>query len=102
MNQEKIQQVFSEKEYVESIAKLSAEDAAKSLNELGLDITAEDLVELRDFLVAHHNELQNGELPEEALTEVSGGTLDVIGGILCAAGSILANGAMVYADSWVW
>lgn len=102
MNQEKIQQVFSEKEYVESIAKLSAEDAAKNLNEVGLDITAGDLVELRDFLVAHHSELQNGELPEEALTKVSGGSIEVIGGILCAMDSVLANGITIYADSLAW
>ena len=102
MNQEKIQQIFSEKEYVESIAKLSAEDAAKSLNEVGLDITAGDLVELRDFLVAYHSELQNGELPEEALTKVSGGSLEVIGGILCAVGSVLANRVTVYENFLAW
>lgn len=49
MNQEKIQQVFSEKEYVESIAKLSAEDAAKSLCEKGVEVTADDLMAVHDF-----------------------------------------------------
>lgn len=93
IDQAKLQLVFSDKEYVESIAKLSAEDAAKSLNEIGLDITAADLVQLRKFLAAHQSELQNGELPEDALTEVSGGSLEIIGGILCAVGSVLPSRA---------
>lgn len=102
IDQAKLQLVFSDKEYVESIARLSAEDAAKSLNEIGLDITAADLVQLRKFLAAHQSELQNGELPEDALAGVAGGTLDVIGGVLCAVGSVLPHNAALYADSLAW
>lgn len=102
IDQAKLQLVFSDKEYVEGIARLSAEDAAKSLNEIGLDITAADLMQLRNFLAAHQDGLQNGELPEDALAGVAGGTLDVIGGVLCAVGSVLPRHAALYADSLAW
>ena len=61
---------------VESIVKMSAEDAAKSLCEKGVEVTARQLIEFRDFAVAHKDELQNGELDEERLSEVSGGITD--------------------------
>ena len=73
MDKQKVQEVFSDKAYVESIAKLSAEDAAKSLCEKGVEVTAEDLVKLRDFVVAHKEQLQNGELDEAALAGIAGG-----------------------------
>lgn len=73
MYEAKLKEVFSDKAYVESIAKLSAEDAAKSLAEKGIEVTAEDLTKLHDFMVAHKEELQNGELSEDALSNVAGG-----------------------------
>ncbi len=73
IDQEKLKEAFSDKEYVESIAKMSAEDAAKSLNEKGVDVTADDLMQVRDFLMKHKDELQSGELSEESLAEISGG-----------------------------
>ena len=82
MDQAKLQEVFADKEYVESILKLSAEDAAKSLTEKGVEVTAEDLVKVRDFIVAHKEELQNGELSEDALAEVAGGMSDTAAAIL--------------------
>ena len=74
MDKQKLQEVFSDKAYVESIAKMSAEDAAKSFCEKGVDVTADDLMKVHDFIIAHQEEIQNGELSEEALTEVSGGS----------------------------
>ncbi len=73
MDKAKLQEVFSDKEYVKSIMQMSAEDAAKSLHEKGVDVTAEDLMKVHDFILAHQEELQNGELPEEALEGVAGG-----------------------------
>ena len=73
LDQAKLQEVFSDKEYVESIVKMSAEDAAKSLNQKGVEVTADDLMQVRDFIVAHQEELKNGELSEETLAEISGG-----------------------------
>ena len=73
MDKQKLQEIFSDKAYVESIAKLSAEDAAKSLCEKGVEVTADDLMKVRDFIVAHKEQLQNGELDEESLATISGG-----------------------------
>lgn len=73
MDKAKLQEVFSDKAYVESIVKMSAEDAAKSLCEKGVEVTADDLMKVRDFIMAHKEELQNGELSEDALASVAGG-----------------------------
>ena len=73
MDQAKIREVFSDKAYVESIARMSAEDAAKSLQAKGVEVSADDLMKVRDFVMAHKEELQSGELSEEALAEVAGG-----------------------------
>ena len=90
MDQEKMQKVLSDKAYVESIVKLSPEDAAKSLQDKGVEVTAEDLVKVRDFIMSHKEELQNGELSEDALASVAGGVGDgvlavIIGGLVVAA-----------------
>ena len=76
MDKAKLQEVFSDKAYVESIAKLSAEDAAKSLCEKGVEVTADDLMAVRDFILAHKEELQNGELTEDMLANIAGGVPD--------------------------
>ena len=73
MNEAKLNEIFSDKAYVESITQMSAEDAAKSLREKGVDVTADDLMKVRDFAVAHKEQLQNGELDENALAGVAGG-----------------------------
>ena len=73
MDKKKLQEVFSDKAYVESIAKLSAEDAAKSLCEKGVEVTADDLMKVHDFIMAHKEQLQNGELDEAALAGIAGG-----------------------------
>ena len=73
MDKQKLQEVFSDKAYVESIVKMSAEDAAKCLCEKGVEVTAEDLVKLHDFVAAHKEQLQNGELDEAALAGIAGG-----------------------------
>lgn len=102
MDKAKLQEVFSDKAYVESIVKMSAEDAAKSLREKGVEVTADDLMKVHDFILAHKDELQNGELSEEDLLKISGGISDkeyealllcyplvILGGFGVAVASIL-------------
>lgn len=74
MDKQKLQEIFADEEYVKSIAQMSAEDAAKSLNEKGVEVTADDLMKAHDFIVSHKEELQNGEFSEEALAGISGGS----------------------------
>lgn len=91
LDKQKLQEIFADEEYVKSIAQMSAEDAAKSLNEKGVDVTADDLMKVRDFVVKHKDELQNGELSEEALAEISGGSaLEIIG----LVGEVLVKSAI--------
>ena len=75
VDQAKLQEIFADKAYMESIMKLSAEDAAKSLNQKGVEVTADDLMRIHDFILAHKEELQNGELSEEKLAEITGGSV---------------------------
>ena len=88
LDQAKLQEVFSDQEYVKSIAKMSAEDAAKSLNEKGVEVTADDLMKVRDFIAAHKEEIQKGKLSEETLAEIAGGANvgAIVGGIFAGLG----------------
>lgn len=89
MDSAKLKEVFSDKAYVESFTKMSAEDAAKSLREKGVDVTAEDLMKVHDFILAHKEQLQNGELTEEALADIAGGLKnDATGWAIISAGLI--------------
>ena len=101
MDKQKLQEVFSDKAYVESIAKMSAEDAAKSLCEKGVEVTADDLMKVHDFIVAHKEEIQNGELSEEALTEVPGGSMKDVFTAVTAVG-VAAIEVMGFATHSVW
>ena len=87
MYKQELQEIFSDKAYVESIAKLSAEDAAKSLREKGVEVTADDLMKVHDFILEHKEQLQNGELDEAALAGVAGG-MD--------AGDVAASGFFIF------
>lgn len=82
MDKAKLQEVFSDKTYVESILKLSAKDAAQSLQDKGVDVTADDLMKVRDFILAHKDELANGELSDEALAGVAGGSSETVANVL--------------------
>ena len=102
MDKQKLQEVFSDKAYVESIVKMSAEDAAESLREKGVEVTAEQLMEVRDFLMAHKDELQNGELSEEKLADIAGGmSREDVGGIvgLCA---LFGSAGLFVAAALLW
>ena len=87
MDKQKLQEVFSDKAYVESIVKMSAEDAAKSLCEKGVEVTADDLMKVHDLILEHKEQLQNGELSEESLAGVAGGV---------DAGDVAASGFFIF------
>jgi hypothetical protein len=73
MDAEKLKEAFSDTEYIEGLFKMSAEEAAESLNERGCGVTAEDLTAFRDFVINHKDEIESGELSDETLALVSGG-----------------------------
>lgn len=101
MDRQKLQEVFSDKAYVESIAKMSAEDAAKSLCEKGVEVTAEDLMKVHDFILEHKEQLQNGDLTDESLADVAGGmSNDTAAGIttLC----VVLAAPLAILSSFLW
>ena len=101
MDKAKLQEIFSDKAYVESIAKMSAEDAAKSLCEKGVEVTADDLMKVHDFIMAHKEQLQNGEMDEAALADVSGGMSDANMGILLGSTTLATiAGLLLMAFAW--
>ena len=102
MDKQKLQEVFSDKAYVESIVKMSAEDAAKSLCEKGVEVTADDLMKVHDFILEHKEQLQNGELTEESLADIAGGmSREDVGGIV-ALGSLLGCAGLFVAAALLW
>ena len=101
MNEAKIKEVFSDKAYVESIVKMSAEDAAKSLQEKGVEVSAEDLMKVHDYVVTHKDELANGELSEEALASVAGGVEGLLAPTLLGIGALFSFvGTLAVMFSW--
>lgn len=101
MDRQKLQEVFSDKAYVESIAKMSAEDAAKSLCEKGVEVTAEDLMKVHDFILEHKEQLQNGELSETTLGDVAGGNFEWDFPTIFALSGVGA-GLLAVATSFLW
>ena len=73
MDNAEMKALFADKAYVESIARMSAEDAAKSLQAKGVEVTADELIRVRDYVEANREKLENGELDDKALAEVAGG-----------------------------
>ena len=95
MNEEKIKEVFSDKDFVESLLELeTAEEVQSAISKKGIDLSISDIEVLRAQLV------NNGEeLSEEDLENVAGGfvisaTLVAIGsccGALFSVGSLVNN-----------
>ena len=102
MDKQKLQEVFSDKAYVESILKMSAEDAAKSLCDKGVEVTADDLMKVHDFVLAHKESLQNGELSEIDLAGIAGGmSKDAVIALAFAPGLVSLIGCAV-ASIFLW
>ena len=77
MNDQRIQEVFSDEAFVQKLFSLETpEEAQAALKEKGVEVSVEELSHLRDFIVANVNE--HGELSLDALDNVAGGFLSRI------------------------
>ena len=99
MNTEKMKAVFADEAFVKSLFELdSAAEVQAALQEKGVELTEEEILGIRDLLVKlaegeiSAEQMENGELPEELLEQVSGGSLLGIG---IAIGVVANIGAMV-------
>ena len=85
---------------------MSAEDAAKSLCEKGVEVTADDLMQVHDFIMAHKEQLQNGELDEQSLAAVAGGMSDLaliwVAGLGTGAGIVASVCLYAAAAAFLW
>ena len=83
MNMEKMKEVFSDKAFVESLFELeTVAEVQAALKEKDVELSEEEILSIRDLL----GKVENGELSEELLEQVSGGSiLAAIGGIAAAA-----------------
>ena len=88
MNKEKLQEVFSDKEFVKSLFEMkTAAEAQAALKEKGVELTEEEILGIRELVAKVSSgeisaeQLEKGELPEELLEKVSGGLIHLIVGI---------------------
>ena len=122
MNMEKLKEAFSDEAFVKSLFELeTASEVQAALKEKDIELSEEEIISIRDFLVKVENgeitkeQLENwaakserGELSEEALEAVAGGgiilSIAITIGVLTATyGSIMgiAVGAVdAYKRRW--
>lgn len=114
MNIEKWKEVFSDETFVKSLLGVeTAAEVQEILQEKEIHMTEEEILSLRDFFIKVEDgeisgeqlerwaaQIENGELTEEILEEVSGGSVGVIiMGVLCIAAC--AVGLVVAVDNIV-
>ena len=99
MNMEKIKEVFADEAFVKSLFELeSAGEVQAALKEKGIELTEEEILSIRDFLLKVEEgditkeqlekwtvQLEDGEIPEEMLEQVSGGCIETVLAGLCVA-----------------
>ena len=96
MNEERIKEVFSDEEFVkELLSRETPEEAKALLEEKDIDFSVEDLIKLREILVAKLQKSEGSEeveLGEDELEDVSGGTLTFIIAVIIP---VVVNAAFV-------
>ena len=96
MNEERIKEVFSDEEFVKELfSRETPEEAKALLEEKDIDFSVEDLIKLREILVAKLQKSEGSEeveLGEDELEDVSGGTLTFIIAVII---SVVVNAAFV-------
>ena len=96
MNEERIKEVFSDEEFVKELfSKETPEEAKALLEEKDIDFSVEDLIKLREIIIAKMEQQassEEGELDEDELKDVSGGTLTFIIALIIP---IVVNAAFV-------
>ena len=97
MNEERIKEIFADEEFVKELfSKETPEEAQALLAEKDIDVSIEELVKLKDIIVAKLQAAENSEsaeLTEADLEDVAGGTFGIsvviaIVGILYLCGSV--------------
>ncbi len=111
MNIEKMKEVFSDEAFVKSLFELeTVAEVQAALQEKGIELTEEEILGVRDFLIKVEEggisaeqlekwsaQIESGELSEEMLEQVSGGILvsSFIAGAALTVGVMLASAGAV-------
>ena len=105
MNAEKLKEVFADEAFVKGLFELeSAAEVQAALKEKGVEMTEEEILGIRDLLVKVANgeiaaeqleqwakHAESGELPDELLEQVSGGSVLLAVGAVIAAATLVAD-----------
>lgn len=101
MTKEKLMEVFSDKQFVESLFKMDTpQEVQKALSEKGVDVTVEEIEQARELLIRYENgqlsekeqsildmfQKGEGELSDKDLEDVSGGFVITVSALLFGAG----------------
>ena len=82
MNEERIKEVFSDEAFVKELfSKETPEEAQALLAEKDIDVSIEELVKLKDLIIAKLQAAESGEsaeLTEEELEDVAGGVIPTL------------------------
>ena len=77
MNEAKIKEVFSEEAFVkELLEKETPEEVQKMLEKKDIELSIEEIVNLREMLIERIEKTQTEELSDDDLESVSGGCID--------------------------
>ena len=82
MNEERIKEVFSDEAFVKELfSRETPEEAQELLAEKDIDVSIEELVKLKDLIIAKLQAAESGEsaeLTEEELEDVAGGVIPTL------------------------
>jgi len=102
MNEERIKEIFADEEFVKELfSKETPEEAQALLAEKEINMSIDELVKIKDLVVAKLQAAENGEpaeLTEEELADVAGGVLPVLFAVAAVMGAAyIAIGAVTIA-----
>lgn len=117
MDLNKIKEVLNDKEYVESLLKLETpQQVQESLASKGVDLTVEQINEIKDLIIRYQEDnltdlekqelknVQDGELSDDQLEAVSGGSIVIglilVGVIAAEVGIVVGLGYLTKNRSW--
>ena len=106
MNEERIKEVFADEEFVKELfSKETPEEAKALLEEKDIDISIEELVKLKDIIIAKLQAVENGEsaeLTEADLENIAGGTFGISVVIAIVGILVLCSGVTIIKTTNRW
>ena len=114
MNIERLKEVFSDEAFVKSLFELeTVAEVQAALQEKGIELTEEEILGVRDLLIKVEEggisaeqlekwaaQIESGELSEEMLEQVSGGSITLVGAavvsLLIRVGTAAAVAGLIY------